>query len=416
MLKKSILLMILVGLTTTSIFGQLQVDAEIRPRFEYRHGFKTLFPDHTDPAAFISQRTRLNVAYGMDNFQFYLSTQDVRVWGDVPQLNKADNNGLSLHEAWAKIGLNKQWALKLGRQEILYDDSRIFGNVGWAQQARSHDAALLQFRNAEVALDIGLAFNQDGENLTGTTLNTKTYKAFQYARLYKHWSSFSSSFLFLNNGLQYIDEVDATNNDTRYSHTVGTHLKYDGQLSMSTNLFYQFGKDVANQKLNAFLLSIDAKYQVSEKFNLSFGTQYLSGNDSLNPTGNENKAFNPYYGTNHKFNGFMDYFYVGNHLNSIGLCDIYMSANVTLNKTSNLLVACHNFSAAGDVSKPQLGNEIDFVYTKKIQEYVVLKAGYSHLFEANGMETLKNNFDNNMNNWGWVMIVIKPTLFKHSKN
>lgn len=54
------LTLVIIALYTTCSFGQLTVDAEVRPRFEYRHGFKTLFPDNTDPAAFVSQRTRLN--------------------------------------------------------------------------------------------------------------------------------------------------------------------------------------------------------------------------------------------------------------------------------------------------------------------------------------------------------------------
>lgn len=34
-------------------YAQLTVDAELRPRLEYRHGFKTLFPDDADTASFI---------------------------------------------------------------------------------------------------------------------------------------------------------------------------------------------------------------------------------------------------------------------------------------------------------------------------------------------------------------------------
>ena len=36
--------------------------------------------------------------------------------------------------------MNEKFAFKVGRQEINYDDARIFGNVDWAMQARSHDA------------------------------------------------------------------------------------------------------------------------------------------------------------------------------------------------------------------------------------------------------------------------------------
>lgn len=410
-MKRNTLFSFLLLLISVSVYAQLTIDAEVRPRFEYRHGFKTLFPDNTDPAAFVSQRTRLNAGYTMDKLDFFLSMQDVRVWGDVPQLNTADKNGFSVHEAWAKIALNTNWALKFGRQEIIYDDSRIFGNVGWAQQARSHDAALVQYNKSGFKINFGFAFNQDGETLTGTTLTTNTYKALQYAWLHKDWSKVSGSLLLLNNGMQYIDVNNADNNDTRYSQTIGTHIKTKGTVKLTANAFYQFGKDVSDNDLSAYLLALQADYKASEKVGLSLGGELISGNDNGAPANGDNNAFNPFFGTNHKFNGLMDYFYVGNHLNNVGLLDLYTSVNFKLNSKSNLNVALHNFSAAADYSEKQFGNEIDLVYACKLQEFVTLKAGYSHLFESEGMEILKGNSDGNTNNWGWVMIVVKPTLF-----
>ena len=49
--KKLAFLFFLFLITNTR--AQLTVDAEVRPRFEYRHGFKTLFPDNEDAAAFV---------------------------------------------------------------------------------------------------------------------------------------------------------------------------------------------------------------------------------------------------------------------------------------------------------------------------------------------------------------------------
>ena len=63
-------------------------------------------------------------------------------------------------------------------------------------------------------------------------------------------------------------------------------------------------------------------------------------------------------------------------------------------------------------TKKQLGNELDMVYTYTIQKGVALKIGYSQLFEADGMEILKGNVDGNTNNWGWMMLIVKPTLFQ----
>ena len=409
------LLLVLLTFFMTSTYAQLTVDAEVRPRFEYRHGFKTLFPNDTDPAAFVSQRTRLNATYKMEKMLFRLSFQDVRVWGDVPQLNSADNNGLSVHEAWAQIFLKENFSLKAGRQEIIYDDSRIFGNVAWAQQARSHDVAMLKYKKGKFKADLGAAFNQDSESLTGTVLTTpNTYKAFQFAWLHNDWEDFSASFLILNNGLQYIaDEESEDENETRYSQTVGTHLLYKkGKVGLSSNLYYQTGKDVADNDLSAYLISLDGSYKVTDKIKLGLGGELISGNDNGAPSNGDNNAFTPFYGTNHKFNGLMDYFFVGNHANNVGLLDVNVKANFTLNTKSNINLAFHNFSAAADFTEKQLGNELDLVYTYKIQKGVTVKAGYSHLFESEGMEILKGNVDGNTNNWGWVMLVVKPTLFK----
>jgi hypothetical protein len=405
----------------TTVNAQLKIDAELRPRFEYRHGFRTLFPDNTDPAAFVSQRTRLNAGFKKDKLNFYLSMQDVRVWGDVPQLNASDSNGFSIHQAWGEILFDSNLSLKIGRQEIIYDDQRIFGNVGWVQQARSHDAALLRYKKKKFKFDLGFAYNQDGAALTGTTLTTPfTYKSMQYAWFHNDWQNFSGSFLLLNNGLQFIDDVNADNNETRYSQTLGSHLKYHkGDLGLVGNLYYQFGKDLGDNDLSAYLLAIEANYKLSQQWNIGLGLEVLSGNDNGAPSNGENKAFTPFYGTNHKFNGHMDYFYVRNHINNVGLIDIYAKAGVHLGQKSNIYMFLHNFSAAADLAggdSKQLGTEIDLVYAYAIDENIKIMAGYSHLFASTGMEILKNNFDNNTNNWGWIMVTFKPTLFTSNNN
>jgi alginate export protein len=407
---------VLLTVFSTIVNAQFKLDAEFKPRFEYRHGYKTLFPDDVDPAIFVSQRTRLNANYKSEKLEFQLSIQDIRVWGDVPQLNNSDNNALMLYQAWAKINFSDNLALKAGRQEIIYDDSRFFGNVDWAQQGRSHDLAMIKYQTQGFKIDLAFAYNQDGEAITGNTLNVpKTYKAFQYVYLQKKWVGFSASFLFLNNGIQYIDIANSDNNETRYSQTLGSHLKFNkNKLSIAGNLYYQFGNDVNKNKLSSSLLSVTVNYSASDRWTPGFGIELISGNDYGAPSNGENKAFTPFYGTNHKFNGYMDYFYVGNHINNVGLTDIFVSSNFKLGNKSSLNAAFHNFSAANSITgtdEKQLGSELDLVYSYIIQKDVSIKFGYSQLFASEGMEILKNNFDDNSNNWGWIMLVVKPTLF-----
>ena len=403
----------------TQTYSQFTLDAQLRPRFEYRHGYKTLFPNDADPAAFVSQRTRLNTGYKTEKLHFYLSAQDVRVWGDVPQLNTADENGFSLHQAWAEVHLVSNLNMKIGRQEIVYDDQRFFGNVDWAQQGRSHDAAILKFEPNYLKLHFGAAYNQDSENRTGNVLTTNTYKSFQYVWLHKEWEKLAASFLFLNNGLQYIDETDESQNGIRFRQTAGIHLKAKAnKFNFVSNLYYQFGNDVANNDLSAYLVSLEANYRATENLNFTLGGELQSGNDYGAPSNGKNEAFNPFYGTNHKFNGFMDYFYVGNHFDTVGLLDFYGNIMYSFTKKSTLNLAFHKFYAASEIvdeNSRDLGFEIDFVTSHKLSNFVSVQAGYSHFFASQGIETLKNNFDGNSNNWAWAMLTIDPVLFSWQK-
>lgn len=407
-------LTIILGFIVSQTFAQFTLSGELRPRTEFKNGYKTLNPENVDPALATSQRTRLNFNYDSEFYSFYASVQDVRVWGDVSQLNVSDKNGLAIHEAWGLVNF-KGMKLKAGRQEIVYDDHRIFGNVGWAPQARSHDAVVFKFGKS-FKLDIGLAFNQNEEKLAGTIYTvSNNYKALQYAWFHKDYNNFNASFLFLNNGLQYIDLID-DNDEIRYSQTIGTHLKYkfSDALNASSNLYYQFGKDVFSKDVEAYLLGMNLAYKASEKWNLGVGFEIQSGN-AYNDDSSTNYAFTPFYGTNHKFNGFMDYFYVGNHINSTGLIDVFASASTKVGDKSNLSLFLHNFNSQAEIAEDvekQLGTEIDIVYNYKYTKDVTIGIGYSQMFATEGMEVLKNvSNSSNVNNWAWVMLTINPTLF-----
>ena len=125
--------MLVVLFTTTLIAQQFKISGELRPRFESRHGYKTLASPNQDAANFVSQRTRINLDYTAEKYSVYFSLQNVRVWGDISTLSKNDKYGIAFHEAWGEYHFNPKFSIKLGRQEIVYDDQRMFGSVGWAQ-------------------------------------------------------------------------------------------------------------------------------------------------------------------------------------------------------------------------------------------------------------------------------------------
>lgn len=164
--------------------GQFSLTGQLRTRTEVRNGLGNLVPVGSKAATFTSQRTRLNFGYKWDKVTFGVSVQDVRVWGqDASSISPADGNRLMLHEGWAEVMLaNKadttfkfklvdQLSIKIGRQELVYDDVRLIGNLDWLQQGRRHDMALLKMVHKGWQVDVGYAFNQNSDafGVTGTS-------------------------------------------------------------------------------------------------------------------------------------------------------------------------------------------------------------------------------------------------------
>lgn len=416
---KKLIILASFGMLGQMTFAQeFEANLEMRPQLEYRHGYKTLIPDEVEAAVFVSQRFRLNFNYKSEILKAYMSLQNVRVWGDVNTLSAKDKNGTSIHEAWASVLLNPQFSLKMGRQEIVYDDSRIFGNVDWAQAGRSHDAFIATYEpNANNRLDLGLALNEEDETLFKTDYDVNNYKSFQYLWYHTAIDEIKLSLLALNTGFTFDDNGEQK---VDYNQTLGTFVSYGkNQLRADASFYLQTGK-IANRHLSAFNLAGNLHYQVSSEFNIGIGAEYLSGTD-MNATSSDNNSFNPLFGTNHKFNGWMDYFYVGTHINSVGLLDVNLPLKYQNEKLTLQLVP-HVFSSAativdnsGNEKNAYLGTEIDFSVGYKIADNILFQVGYSQMFASDSMEVLKDGNKSNTNNWAWAQFVFKPKLFSYSK-
>ena len=84
-------------------------------------------------------------------------------WADLMLANKTDSS--------IKFKLFDQMSVKIGRQELNYDDARLIGNLDWLQQASRHDMVLLKTVHKGWQVDIGHAFNQNSDafGVTGTS-------------------------------------------------------------------------------------------------------------------------------------------------------------------------------------------------------------------------------------------------------
>ena len=421
---KNIIVLAVLLLAGSALYAQVKISAELRPRTEYNHGVKSPAIEDQDPSIITSQRTRLNLNFKNESFAVGMVMQDVRKWGEEKQLTTNGNNVLYLHQAWAEWFIDENFSLKAGRQELIYDDHRILGSVGWAQQARSHDLALFKY-SGKVNVHLGIAYNNQDLNSNIYT-GPDAYKRMQFLWANHKGENYAASVLFLSNGKPYWKDDAHTDQGVLCSRTAGTHIKTElAGIKLAGNFYYQFGEGVVSGgaaaadgsiDISAYNFSLDAMMGLSEKVNVGAGYELLSGTDQ---TGSDkNNSFAPLYGTNHKFNGFMDYFYVGNHGNNVGLHDIYVKANAKPGKVK-FNAALHFFSADGEIVNQSkgLGTELDFWCGYSHKGQVQLDFGYSHMFATDALYAVKGVAENNTgNNWAWVQLTFKPTLFESKKD
>jgi hypothetical protein len=469
--------------------AQLSMTAQYRSRSEYRSGQGTLPLKGDAPSFFTSQRMRIGIGYNMDRLKFFASIQDIRDWGqDGSTISNADGKNLMVHEAWSEIifsdsswsKIADNFSLKIGRQEIVYDDSRLLGNLDWLQQARRHDAAILKWNKRYWFADLGVAYNQNRETKSsafydGTATNpnftgavngsnglTPNYKAFYYLYVRRNLGWGNASLLSFND--DFAKGPNGTSlgfSNAVYSrHTNGVNLSGKALRKIDFNAYgyYQSGKDNKGNKLSAYTYGAGFMALVSRKFSVGPGFDLMSGNNTVKSQyyidgQSNNQAFDPLYGTPHKFWGYMDYFYVadgyanykpnstglGNSSSSIlspGLVNAFLKVRYKLAEKVTLSLDAHEFWAQNkvanrstttdttDVLNKNLGTELDFLLSWNLTPAINIEGGYSAMFGTNTLKAMKHSgatgsaSEANRNTltradigqWAYVMINIRPDL------
>ncbi|PKV75667.1 alginate export protein [Pontibacter ramchanderi] len=406
-----LLLSVLLWLPIEAARAQLYLTPQVRPRAEWRNGYQTL-PTGDRGAFFVNQRSRLTLDYKQDNMQTRFSLQDVRVWGDEPHLK--DIPSTAIHEAWGEVALSDKLAIRLGRQELVYNNDRLLGNVDWVQQARSHDGVLLKARWQGLSLDAGGAFNQEKEALFDTRYGMNNYKALGFLWAQKQLGDrLTVSALHISDGFQRPDTVGGV----YFRHTYGLDLSYrQEQVQFNGSLYRQSGEHGSGKRIDAYLAVAEVAYAM-QPFRFTIGTTYLSG-----MAGNERKvrSFNTLYATNHKFYGLMDYFInVPTDTRQGGLHNTYLKASFNPVSRYSLSLDYHYFALASNLNatetlpatdKRYLGSEIDAVLQYKHSDQIQFFVGYSSLFAGQSMGAIKPGNASAYADWGWVMVNIQPRI------
>ena len=428
MKKQLIILFIFTGiLACTKSIAQFSVQGEFRPRAEYRNGYKLLRDTINKPAFFVSQRTRLIFNYASKNLVTKINLQDVRTWGE--EKFKADIAAEAVHEAWVNIRLVDSFWLKIGRQELIYDNERLLSNNNWQQASAVHDAAVFKYVKKGWTVDACFAFNQQSDSNNFTTDYTRAdvrgnYKTLDFLWITKKYKNFNFQFAGIMDGYQQYNAAKKTYLRYTYGPVIG-YAKND--FGITARAFLQSGKTQDGKEISAYFANADINYLLFKKLNLVAGFELWSGYDFTDSTSKKVNAFDLLYGTGHKFNGNMDYFTKPADTKNAGLLDGYLFLTYKLNKKLSAKLDYHYFALASNYGKKGgtaldkgLGNEFDFSLKMDFSKDVSLNFGYSTIFATTSMEAIKSDKKKNYSGgdhskptgWGFVMLTIKPDFFK----
>jgi hypothetical protein len=359
----------------------------------------------------------LAVKYSIKNLSTKITFQDTRIWGDDPL--KTDVAGLFLYEGWAELGLCKNLSVKIGRQEISYDNERLLSKINWNIKGMTHDAAVIKFKTDTWNIDLGSAYNQttDANNFgTDYSGGAGNYKTLNYLWVSKSIKDLNVSALGIADGYQ----KRKTLNTLYVRGTFGPIIKYKVKnFDIALRGFYQMGKDTAGADIKAYYGSLNTSYTFFNKLNTLIGCEYFSGNDALDTLNTEINSFSTLYSSGHAFNGNMDFFTdMPKHLKKAGLIDAYLNLNYKISEKASIRLDYHyfmlqnNYLYKKEVIDKNLCSEIDLSGKIIFSKDVNLTLGYSAAFGQKSMGIIVGGNYATIANWGWVSLSITPNFFK----
>jgi len=421
------LLLCIPGFLPAALMAQtVVIDGEIRPRVEERDGFTKPSLTSNDPGVSAIQRTRLGLTFTSGLLNTQITLQDSRTFGQNPNASSDATTGI--FEAWAEMVLVPGGTLKVGRQTLTYDDKRLFSASTWSNTGTSHDMALFKYCLNDFQGHIGLAYNNNAVISTETYYTPKSnYRYMGFVWLSKDIvKGLNLSLIGVDEGVQ---DTIGTKNGVNYlktnmyhAYTYGGNLKFsnpDLPVSALATAYFQGGKNISGSKMNGSQLAINIDYKFSGVLSANIGSNYISGDNST--TDGIQSNFKKLYGTDHSFNGSMEYWKVPL---TQGLLDYYVGAAGKINKDLSLEGTFHLFDSeySGKNKKniafgKNLGSELDLVVNYKLNTWTAVQAGWSTYFANYNTLVSKDLITSTTVSpvirtpqWAYVMLTIKPVF------
>lgn len=410
----------------------LTLDAQLRTRGEYRNGALQPRDEGGQAAMFLNERTRLTMQYDRGALSLRVMAQHTGVWGQDPLMNRQGR--FDVGEAWVGMQFTKNIFGRLGRQPLVYDDERLLGASDWNVAGAFHDVALLGYKDDYHEVHGLAAFNQNSERTSGTYYDTSS--GMPYKSMQMLWYHFTSDMLPLGVSLMAMNLGKESGSEytgegkTEYKQTLGAYVTFrPEQWDVEASLYYQMGK--RGKPTSAWMASVRGGYGITPEWRVTAGYDYLSGQDD-DDYGTTNHAFDPLFGTHHKFYGAMDYFFASPfgykprtllHPEEMryapGLQDIQLGVVSKAIPVRGLVAQLnyHYFASAAKLSGSirGLGHEVDLQASLPLIKDVTLQAGYSFMIGQNTMDIVKGGYYKSWQDWAWITFSVSPRLFSLKK-
>jgi len=357
-----------------NILNDIKVKGEIRPRFETAE----VSNNGKDKANALTARTTLSITgtlfdvknltttvgiASVNNFGYtkYNSTSNGHTQYDVI----VDPQQAMISEASVDYKTGKT-ALHAGRSHVNLDNQRFIGTVGWRQMERSYDSVYVADNSVEnLNLLAAWVYGFQGVKEQAEAIDTNTVLLHLDYKVMDELSITAYDYMIANThdtmGIALSGKVSAA----------GAKINYRAEYAVQKDATMKIHTQTPTTgKASANYMNIDVSANIN---GLLAGVNYevLSGAKGSDTT------FTPTLGTNHKFNGWADVFYVASNPSG-GLKDANIHLGYKAKGFGKFVVFYHDFKADTDMAATSgntddLGSEIDAVYVNKISAVKNLK-------------------------------------------
>lgn len=435
----TIKLLVLAGiwfLSTSIAVAQFSVDGQFRTRFEYRDGYKMLASENTYGFPLVFQRSRLIIGHKEDNLTVKISGQDARIWGQ--NSTGMASNTTHIYEAWAKYNFTPMLSVKLGRQELRYDDQRVITFNDFSLTGLTYDALLFTYDNPEskASLHWSTMINNAGQSNFLGYYSEPLPKYISFV-----WASRPLGDKVVVNAVNFFD---ATQRNDRHNVVYGRNTIGANAIISPTELFglrfggyYQFGKTWHNwgggiqQKLKVSAYSFNSTLWVKpvDVITASLNIDVYSGQDwsSASPTF---RSFYRLLSAGHALLGYMDYFLSKNltEVDYAGLIDFFLRVDYSISERAKLQAVVHNFMMEKpyfrtvepngfEKVEPILGQEVDLVFNYKVTKAFSLEGAWMVMLPTATLERLNGLSlgGSTFSHYGYISLLFSPSLFSYTK-